>query len=410
MKMEPLSMNIPKPTTTPHEQTSKPSKHADTTTSKPAGVKKSFSAAPTPFTTLCNDDWIETSAHQLCGGDSTTHPLPVLPSSSTENSSLASSKKTAATTPITTIDNTATQGRKPLEPWKSKSLPEMNKHTKGQDIPEQEPLSPQLRPQAMFNDSLESITQIPPLHPEATSTDVSLKSKYTNDDGWMKTGILNVRVTSLGGGDHSIPVGLQEKLESLIAQNDVPGKAQEDIDGLDNLQHPKPPRRRRLSEADINQISQSSPRRERTPKTCHVVLRYYSQYLSEYERHELLDYDHIYFFGPHARKVKGRPNDPVLNYGYDDERGDYRLVVHDQLAYRYEVLERLGQGSFGQVVRCIDHKTGHSVAVKLIRNKRRFQTQALTEVRILKKLVEWVMYSNLLVMNHKVLTAIYLLS
>ncbi|KAJ8655274.1 hypothetical protein O0I10_008962 [Lichtheimia ornata] len=366
MKMEPLSMDIPKPITTPHEQSSKPSKHADTATSKPAGVKKSFSAAPTPFTTLCNDDWIETPAHQLCGGDSTTHALPVLPSSSTESSSLASSKKTAATTPTTTSDNVATQGRKPLEPWKSKSLPEMNKHGKGQEIPEQEPLSPQLRPQAMFNDSLESITQIPPLHPEATSTDVSMKSVGP-----------------------SIPDGLQEKLESLIAQNHVHDKAREGIDGMDNLQQSKPPRRRRLSEADINQVSQSSPRKERTPKTCHVVLRYYSQYLSEYERHELLDYDHIYFFGPHARKVKGRPNDPVLNYGYDDERGDYRLVVHDQLAYRYEVLERLGQGSFGQVVRCIDHKTGHSVAVKLIRNKRRFQTQALTEVRILKKLVDW---------------------
>lgn len=191
-----------------------------------------------------------------------------------------------------------------------------------------------------------------------------------------------------------IPGGVHEKLESLTAQNHVPNKVQEHMDGLDNLHQPKPPRRRRLSEADISQISLPASRKERAPKTCQVVLRYYSQYLSEYERQELLDYDHIYFFGPHARKVKGRLNDPVLNYGYDDERGDYRLVVHDHLAYRYEVLERLGQGSFGQVVRCIDHKTGHSVAVKLIRNKRRFQTQALTEVRILKKLVDWVMYSK----------------
>ena len=39
--------------------------------------------------------------------------------------------------------------------------------------------------------------------------------------------------------------------------------------------------------------------------------------------------------------------------------------------YRYEVLEILGKGSFGQVVKVIDHKTGQHLAVKIIRNKKR---------------------------------------
>lgn len=46
-------------------------------------------------------------------------------------------------------------------------------------------------------------------------------------------------------------------------------------------------------------------------------------------------------------------------------------VLHDHLAYRYEVLEVLGKGSFGQVVKCYDHKTDLLVAVKIIRNKKR---------------------------------------
>ena len=37
------------------------------------------------------------------------------------------------------------------------------------------------------------------------------------------------------------------------------------------------------------------------------------------------------------------------NFGYDDDRGDYCVVPHDHLAYRYEVLGLLGKGSFGQV-------------------------------------------------------------
>ena len=46
-------------------------------------------------------------------------------------------------------------------------------------------------------------------------------------------------------------------------------------------------------------------------------------------------------------------------------------VIGDHLVYRYEIMEVLGKGSFGQVVKSYDHKTGQYVAVKIIRNKKR---------------------------------------
>lgn len=76
--------------------------------------------------------------------------------------------------------------------------------------------------------------------------------------------------------------------------------------------------------------------------------------------------------------------------GYDDERGDYLIVNHDHLMYRYEVLDMLGKGSFGQVAKCYDHKTGEYVAIKIIRNKKRFHCQAVVEVKILDNLNKWV--------------------
>ena len=113
--------------------------------------------------------------------------------------------------------------------------------------------------------------------------------------------------------------------------------------------------------------------------------------LNIFERGEIIDYKEIYFCGTkNAKKHVGDLNAQTANFGYDDDRGDYNIVFGDHLAYRYEVVDLLGKGSFGQVVRCIDHKTGGLVAIKIIRNKKRFHQQALIEVNILQKLREWV--------------------
>jgi dual specificity tyrosine-phosphorylation-regulated kinase 2/3/4 len=113
--------------------------------------------------------------------------------------------------------------------------------------------------------------------------------------------------------------------------------------------------------------------------------------LNIFERGEIIDYKEVYFCGTrNAKKHIGDLDVQTNNFGYDDERGDYNIVMGDHLAYRYEVVDMLGKGSFGQVVRCIDHKTGGLVAIKIIRNKKRFHQQALVEVNILQKLREWV--------------------
>ena len=113
--------------------------------------------------------------------------------------------------------------------------------------------------------------------------------------------------------------------------------------------------------------------------------------LNIFERGEIVDYKDIYFCGTRdAKKHVGDLSTEVANFGYDDERGDYNIVTGDHLAYRYEIVDILGKGSFGQVVRCVDHKTGGLVAIKIIRNKKRFHQQALVEVDILQKLREWV--------------------
>ncbi|CAD6915356.1 unnamed protein product, partial [Tilletia controversa] len=111
--------------------------------------------------------------------------------------------------------------------------------------------------------------------------------------------------------------------------------------------------------------------------------------LSPYEFKEMHSYEEVFYVGQARTKKQATVEKAANNFGYDDERGDYLIMTHDHIAYRYEIRDLLGRGSFGQVLQCKDHKTGKFVALKLIRNKKRFHQQALVEVKILENLTKW---------------------
>ncbi len=111
--------------------------------------------------------------------------------------------------------------------------------------------------------------------------------------------------------------------------------------------------------------------------------------LSDFEKGEILSYKTIYYINQCTSPIKNKSElDERFNRnnGFDDERGDFKLIVHDQVMYRFEIVARLGKGSFGQVVKAFDHKTQQFVALKVIRNKKRFHKQAIVEVRLLDHL------------------------
>ncbi|XP_002961220.2 probable serine/threonine-protein kinase dyrk2 [Selaginella moellendorffii] len=120
--------------------------------------------------------------------------------------------------------------------------------------------------------------------------------------------------------------------------------------------------------------------------TPEIVLKQCSSHMSEYEHQEILPYQEVFFIGANSHKIQTSSTPGNCNYGYDDDRGDYLIVERDHLAYRYEIVGILGKGSFGQVLKCIDHKLKSLRAVKVIRNKKRFHQQALIEVKILEHL------------------------
>lgn len=117
-----------------------------------------------------------------------------------------------------------------------------------------------------------------------------------------------------------------------------------------------------------------------------VAFRHFKYILSTFEQGEILEYSEIYFLGLGAEKIKSYSTSS--NYGFDDERGDYKIITGDHIGYRYQIMELLGKGSFGQVVRVLDHKTKEFSALKIIKNKARFHEQAQIEVKVLKTLLD----------------------
>lgn len=69
--------------------------------------------------------------------------------------------------------------------------------------------------------------------------------------------------------------------------------------------------------------------------------------------------------------------------------GDYQLVQHEVLysmTTAYEVLEFLGRGTFGQVVKCWKKGTNEIVAIKILKNHPSYARQGQIEVGILSRL------------------------
>ncbi|XP_019944422.2 dual specificity tyrosine-phosphorylation-regulated kinase 4-like [Paralichthys olivaceus] len=110
------------------------------------------------------------------------------------------------------------------------------------------------------------------------------------------------------------------------------------------------------------------------------------QYLTKYEKKEIQDYKQVWYVGEEVKKVDDASQTEQFNYGYDTKEGIYIAVINDHLAYRYQILEVLGQGFSGQVLKCMDHKTDKLVAIKVIRNQKSVYNAVLPEVRILEAL------------------------
>ncbi|CAH2064217.1 unnamed protein product [Thlaspi arvense] len=70
----------------------------------------------------------------------------------------------------------------------------------------------------------------------------------------------------------------------------------------------------------------------------------------------------------------------------DDKDGHYVFVVGDTLTPRYQILSKMGEGTFGQVLECFDNKNKEVVAIKVIRSINKYREAAMIEIDVLQRL------------------------
>ncbi|XP_046862131.1 homeodomain-interacting protein kinase 3-like isoform X3 [Xenia sp. Carnegie-2017] len=94
--------------------------------------------------------------------------------------------------------------------------------------------------------------------------------------------------------------------------------------------------------------------------------------------------------GKHCKHSSERRKDEK-KLNNESSEGDYKLVQHEVLLsptslVRYEVLEFLGRGTFGQVVKCWKQGTDECVAIKILKNHPSYVRQGQVEISILARL------------------------
>jgi dual specificity tyrosine-phosphorylation-regulated kinase 2/3/4 len=97
-----------------------------------------------------------------------------------------------------------------------------------------------------------------------------------------------------------------------------------------------------------------------------------AKYLTDFEMTEIDEFEQVYFLCDNDSKIKPSKLERLVNNGFDDEEGYYRIQTGDHIGYRFELLEVIGKGAFGQVIKCLDHKHNEMVAIKLVKNQKKY--------------------------------------
>jgi len=95
-----------------------------------------------------------------------------------------------------------------------------------------------------------------------------------------------------------------------------------------------------------------------------------SKELTLLEKEEIYIYNSVYYIGQYENKINKSltQNELLENSKSFTENNKYILIQNDHIEYRYEILSYLGKGSYGNVIKVLDHKYNINKAIKMFNN------------------------------------------
>ena len=106
-------------------------------------------------------------------------------------------------------------------------------------------------------------------------------------------------------------------------------------------------------------------------------LEYIKDALTEFEKTEIFDYKSIYYVGD----INIKNNKHISYQDYLDNINifgvDYKFVIKldDHISYRYKILDNLGKGTYGNVIKVNDCKYNKNKAIKIFNNFHNFTSK-----------------------------------
>ncbi|KAG0477637.1 hypothetical protein HPP92_012356 [Vanilla planifolia] len=103
--------------------------------------------------------------------------------------------------------------------------------------------------------------------------------------------------------------------------------------------------------------------------------------------------DHTYY-SLHSKGVAQKASPPWRG---DDKDGHYMFALGDNLTSRYKICDKMGEGTFGQVLECWDREKKEMVAIKIVRGIKKYREAAMIEIDMLQKVAKHQEADNLCV-------------
>lgn len=72
-------------------------------------------------------------------------------------------------------------------------------------------------------------------------------------------------------------------------------------------------------------------------KGSEVKTLFPEELLTPYERNEVEEFEEVWYLASKEKKYQPTKLERLVNNGFDDEEGYYRLKEGDQIGYRYEI-------------------------------------------------------------------------